>query len=383
MSFWLNFAPRSQLRQRELDSVPPPARAENESALASLRSLRIAFVKQEVMAAMPNLPGRHPIAKFLRSSGGHTGCLSILHELGAELILVREDLSPECQTWREKVSFDPDPEHLERIYREAARKTPFWTPSGPQTRHQAALPPEEVDWTKFDLVVGLDIPVPEKIVRAHPRTIWAYMISETAMPAYRSSRKSPLFGYDLFLNQKCRLHAVRPSNRWHEIDFPWAFQTPECYAPHFSENRLGIFLDPHTAASPEICRLEKDFSLSMKTPRGVSTEDWIRELAATRYLLRITEKRNWGNLLIEAACAGALVLADPSLLENPAPLLRELVIRSPQEACRLIRDLESNPERRHKLVAKQAERVRELAFARPLRQLWAKAEAIRKSRCRP
>ena len=383
MSLFLNFAPRSWLRQRELDPVPPSSPAETTSALESLRSLRIAFVKQEVMAAMPNLPGRHPIDDFLRSAGGHTGCLSLLHELGAGLILVREDLSHECQTWREKVSFDPDPAHLEKSYRQAARETPFWTPAGPRTRHELAVQASDVNWGNFDLVIGLDIPVPEKIVRAHPRTLWAYMITETAMPAYRSSRKSPLFGYDLFLNQKCRLHPVRPSNRWHEIDFPWAFQTPEFYAPHFSGNRSGIFLDPHTAASPGIGALEKDFPLSVKAPRGVSTPEWIRALAASRYLIRITEKRNWGNLLIEAACAGALVLADPSSLENPAPLLRELVIRSPQEAFRLVRELETNPEHREELAAKQTERVRELAFARPLRQLWHKVDAIRKSRCRP
>ncbi|NDB96896.1 MAG: glycosyltransferase family 1 protein [Verrucomicrobia bacterium] len=377
------FAPRSLLRHWELGPLAPVASGVTDHALRGLQSLKIAVVKQEVLAAIPNLPGKHGILDFLKSAGGHTGFLSLFHELGAELVLVREESSPECQTWRQKVSFDPDPAYLERLYRADARETPFWTPSGPQTRHEASLPAGEVDWTKYDLVVGLDIPVPEKIVRAHSRTIWAYMITETAMPAYRLSRKSPLFGYDLFLNQKCRLHAVRPSNRWHEIDFPWAFQTPECYAPHFSKNRLGIFLDPHTAAGSEIRGLEKDFSLSIRAPRGISSQDWVRELASTRYLIRITEKRNWGNLLIEAACAGALVLADPSSLENPAPLLRELVIRSPQEASRLVRELEANPKRREELSAKQTERVRELAFARPLRQLWHKVDVIRKSRCRP
>ncbi|NBT90222.1 MAG: glycosyltransferase family 1 protein [Verrucomicrobia bacterium] len=377
------FAPRFLLRHWELGPLAPVASGPTDHALRGLQSLKIALAKQEVLAAIPNLPGKHGILDFLKSAGGHTGCLSLLHELGAELVVVQEDFAPECQTWREKVGFDPDPAFLEGLYRQQTREVTYWTPDGAKTRHNLAVPASNVDWGKFDLVIGLDIPIPTKIVRAHPRTVWAYMITETAMPAYRSSCKSPLFGYDLFLNQKCRLHPVRPSNRWHEIDFPWAFQTPDCYAPHSSGTRSGIFLDPHTAASPEIGALEKDFLLSVRAPRAVPTPEWVRELAAARYLIRITEKRNWGNLLIEAACAGALVLTDPSSLENPAPLLRELVIRSPQEASRLVRELEANPKRREELAAKQTERVRELAFARPLRQLWHKVDAIRKSRCRP
>ena len=379
----LQFAPRSLLRRLELGPCPTRGPAATEEALHHLRGLRIAFVKQEVAAAMPNLPGKHDILDFLKSAGSHTGCLSLLHELEAELVLVREESAQECQTWREKVRYDPDPVFLENLYRREAREVPVQTPAGPRTRHDLAIPVSEVDWGKFDLVIALDIPVPEKIVRAHPRTVWAYMITETAMPSYRASRQAPLFGYRLFLNQKCRLHPVRPSNRWHEIDFPWAFQTPACYEQITAPSRPGILLDPHTTGTPEIEGLEASWGLPVRAPRGLVAFDWIQNLRASRYLIRLTKKHNWGNLAIEAACAGSLVLADPRFLENPAPLLRELIARSPEQAADLVRKLERDPGTREHLGHTQRARVYELAFARPLRELWQKVKTIRENSRRP
>lgn len=378
MNPFFHLAPRGWLRKRELDPLPESPQEETTRAFGALKSLRIALVKQEVLAAIPNLPGKHGIRDFLKSSGGHTGCLSLLHELGAELILVREDSSPECQTWREKVSFDPNPAHLETTYRKQAREIAYWTPHGSRTLHELSIPVEAVDWDNFDLVVCLDIPVSERIVRAHPRTVWAYMITETAMPSYRASRKSPLFGYDLFLNQKCRLRPVRPSNRWHEIDFPWAFQTPECYAWCPPPAATGIFLDPHTPENPFWRELAGQARLSLRAPRGLSPLDWIQTLRDSRYLVRMAKKRNWGNLLIEAACIGPLMLADPAFLENPAPMLHGLVVRTEKEVAVLIEKLERSPELRGKLQRKQADRARELAFARPLRKLEDKVSHLRK-----
>jgi len=380
ISAFLQFAPRFLLRYMELGSLPPLISTATDHALRSLQSLKIALVKQEVLAAIPNLPGKHGIQDFLKSAGGHTGCLSLLHELGAELVVVREDSSTECQTWREKVSFDPDPTSLEDLYRRQTHEATYWTPDGLKTRHELAVPAEAVEWQKFDLVVSLDIAVPEKIVRAHPSTIWAYMLTETAMPSYRASRRCPLHNYDLFLNQKCRLHAVRPSNRWHEIDFPWAFQTPECYAWCTHPKGAGIFLDPQTRETPSLRELSNQSGLSMRAPRALSTLDWIQTLRDSRYLVRLSNRRNWGNLLVESACIGPLVLADPAFLENPAPLIKRLVARTDIDVVNLIRLIEENPELREQLQNQQTARIRELAFGRPLRELEDKVNIIRKRR---
>lgn len=376
----LRAAPRACLRNLELGALPPTDPRTTHHAVRLFRDMNIALVKQEVLAAIPNLPGRHRVRDFLKSAGGHTGCLSLLHELGAQLILVREDFSPECQTWKEKVSFDPNPGDLVGLYRKQTLEITYDTPAGPRTRHDLAVSARDVDWGKFDLVVCLDIPVPEKIVRAHPRTVWAYMITETAMPSYRASRRTPLFGYDLFLNQKCRLHSVRPSNRWHEIDFPWAFQTPDCYTEFPKLGPEKIFFDPKDSHTSFLSVWGQNHGLPLQPRHNLSPVDWVQALRQSRYLVRLTGQRNWGNLLIEAACLGALVLADPVYLENPAPLLQELVVKNQKDVIDRLELLERDPDRRSQLQKRQHDRVQELAFARPLRKLGEKVAAIRKKR---
>jgi hypothetical protein len=105
---------------------------------------------------------------------------------------------------------------------------------------------------------------------------------------------------------------------------------------------------------------------------------WIQALRDSRYLVRLAKNRNWGNLLIEAACIGSLVLADPVFLENPAPLLKSLVARTEEDIVNLIRRLEEDPQLREQLQKRQTARIRELAFAWPLRKLETKVNIIRK-----
>lgn len=144
-----------------------------------------------------------------------------------------------------------------------------------------------------------------------------------------------------------------------------------------------MLLDPQTQETPFLRTLAKECRLSLQIPKGQPTLSWIETLKQSRYLVRLTRRRNWGNLLIEAACIGPLVLADPASLENPAPLVKDLVIRTEQEAAVLIEKLERNPDIRRKLQQEQTDRVRELAFARPLRELWQKVKTIRENSFRP
>ena len=346
-------------------------------ALAGLTSLRIALVKQEVQVALPNLPGQHPVTDFIRSATSHTGCLSLLHELGAELILVRETSDPECHLWEQKVARDPDPEASRRHYREVARTQTFWTPTGPRTRHEVSRDPEDVDWGRFDLVVSIDVSVPERLVRKYRRTVWTCLLSEPGMPLYREMEEKPAWGMDLFLNQKCRVHRVRPRNRPHVLDFPWAYQSADCHAKPAASKRTAVAMDPHTLPE-DLALLEKGLpAMDVRILRGLPSAHFLRELGASRYLLKIGPRKTWGAILIEAACAGCLVLGDPRSVECPSPLLTETVAVSVPEVLEKIRVWEGDPKQRLAILRRQREKVAELAWARPTRELWDYFQKIR------
>lgn len=379
--FLLPFAPRAVLRAAEVRHEPAEPTAEaTRKALHGLASLRIALVKQEVQVALPNLPGKHPLADFVRSATSHTGCLSLLHELGAELILVRESPEPECRLWEQKVARDPDPAASRRRYREVARTQPFWTPVGLRTRHEAARNPEEIDWGKFDLVVSVDIGVPERLIRKNRHTVWACLLSEPGMPLYRDLEKRPAWGMDLFLNQKCRAHRVRPRNRFHVLDFPWAYQSSGCHVQSAAPERTAVGLDPHTLAE-DLAGLAKGLpGTELQILGGLPPLDFLRRLGAARYLVKIGPRKTWGAILIEAACAGCLVLGDPRSVECPSPLLIETVAVSVPEVLEKIRIFESDPPRRLAILRRQQQKVSELAWARPTRDLWESFRKIRRQK---
>jgi len=381
-TWFLQISPRSWIRSAEVSWIPhPPDCGAVESWLSRARKWNIALVKQEVLASLPNWPGRHPIRDFVASSNGHTGCLSFLHELGAELILVRVPPDPECATWLEKFHGDLDPQAHRRTFEQRAVEQTFWSPAGPRTRRDVARTVDEIDWKSFDLVVSLDISIPSRIVRRYPKVVWAYMITESGMPAYLASRRAPLHGYDLFLNQRCRRFPVRPWKAPHEIELPWAFQTKECYHwnPRADDGSVGM--DNHTWKTFE----ERQVSMPEKNPAvrilGCPI-DFLGQYARSRYFLRMGPRKTWGTSLLEASCAGCLVLGDPRSVVNSGPLISPLVVHDQTELPQRLAWLEDHPEERAELWRRQQAKTWELAFAQPLRQLVAGVESVRKARSR-
>jgi hypothetical protein len=380
-TWFLQISPRSWIRAAEVAWLPEACFREEADLLQQAQNWKIALVKQEVLASLPNLPGRHPIRDFVASSNGHTGCLSFLHELRAELLVVRAASEPECSTWLEKFHGDPDPQAHRRAFEQRAVEETFWSPIGPQTRRGVARHVDEIDWNIFDLVVSLDIAIPTRILRRHPRVVWAYMITESGMPAYRASRREPLHGYDLFLNQSARRFPVRPWAASHEIDLPWAFQTRDCYGWNPRSENGSVGLDSHTWKLVE----EGSLSLPKHNPgipiRGRPLE-FLGQYAQSRYFLRMGPRKTWGTSLLEASCAGCLVLGDPQSVVHPAPLLPALQARNPAELHRRLAWLEDHPNERAELWRRQQAKTRDLAFLRPLRHLVDAVEAIRKARGR-
>ncbi len=376
----LQALPRSWIRSLEVKWEPGGLREENVF-LERARRWRIALVKQEVLPSLPNWPGRHPIRDYVASSNGHTGCLSFLHELRAELCVVRVAPDPECGTWLEKFQGDADPAASRRAFERAAATKPFSSPVGPRTPRDVAKGVEEINWDAFDLVVSLDIAIPTRIVRRHPRVVWAYMVTESGMPSYRASRKKPLHGYDLFLNQRPRRFAVRPWRAPHEVDLPWAFQTRACYDWNPRTETGAVGLDAHTWMLVEANQLALPPENPAVRIHG-SPLEFVGQYAQCRYFLRMGPRKTWGTSLIEASCAGCLVLGDARSVVHSTPLIPPLWVETPAEARDRLAWLEDHPGERAVLWRRQQAKNRELAFARPLRQLVSSVERIRNAKAR-
>ena len=296
---------------------------DSRTALAVLRSeigerqLRVALVKQEIYEGLYNTLDQG-IPSLLRSAFKHSGPLALFRDCRAEFIILRLEDDTECQIWREKV-LDCGQGGFESYL------------SVPQTKLRDAQAPtaqlarsaSAIDWDRFDLVVSIDVSIPTRIVKAHPQVTWAYYISEPCMTTYKVSQERPLFGYDLFFNQ--RMYEPRflywPYSR-RSIDFPYNLQYPGLFDPVVRRSgsadgsRSGIFVEAHSFrafTNQELARLDAFGPVRTVSP---STMDIMESLLESKYFVRLGGRHLHGNQIIEAVACRCLVVGNPSEFAN-------------------------------------------------------------------
>ena len=360
------YLPRNCLNWAEIHGNPGETSSTwVQDALAFWRSRRIALVKQTAYQGLyPESSSGTWIPTVLRS-GYHLGPFSFLADLGADYFVVRQAPEPETYLWREKFATDPDPEaSFQRRISEVRELE-----SSRLLFHSV----DDVPWHEYDLVIGIDVPIPSRIVQKSSRTLWAYYSIEAGGPLQKQSLGSPLAGYRLFLNHGFRRYRSRPSNRSHVLEFPLQFQSSNAW----SSLRQAIPPQPARETilvgagsweeSPPASPLPWDHLSGSLTPA------YLAQMFSARFAVHTTSRPRWGNWAIEAAQAGSLFLGNAASLAHLSLLLPGLDCRSLSHASEKISGLLRNPEHLQSLQACQSDLAEELAFRRPLLDLTAKA----------
>jgi hypothetical protein len=197
--------------------------ADPKEDLAFWSSRRVALVRQ---SAYPSLYSPYSADVWMDrvlSAAKHFGPFSFLAEMKADYRVVRQSREPETFLWKSKYSLDPNPE---ASWRRVTEQTEAWERS-PEGRQAVSV--DDVDWSSYDLVIGIDVPIPERIVQRCPRTLWAYYSVEAGGPLQKNSLLRPAAGYHIFLNHGFRRFRSRPRNRRHVLEFPFTFQSRQAW----------------------------------------------------------------------------------------------------------------------------------------------------------
>ncbi|NDB96207.1 MAG: hypothetical protein EBZ78_08625 [Verrucomicrobia bacterium] len=356
--------PRRCLNWAEMHGNPgetSPARLQD--ALAFWRSRRIALVKQTAYQGLyPESASGAWIPTVLRS-GYHLGPFSFLADLGADYFVVRQAADPETYLWREKFAGDPDPEASFQRRMSEVREL--------ESSRLICHAVDEVPWHEYDLVVGIDVPIPSRIVEKSRRTLWAYYSIEAGGPLQKKSVCSPLAGYRLFLNHGFRRYRSRPRNRSHVLEFPLQFQSSVAWSflrqaiPPQPIGKTILVGAGSWEDSPPVAPLPWDHLSGSLTPA------YLAQMFSARFAVHTTSRPRWGNWAIEAAHAGSLFLGNAASLAHLSLLLPGLDCRSLTDASEKISVLLKNPVHLQALQACQADLAEELAFRRPLLDLTA------------
>ncbi|MBS0205673.1 MAG: hypothetical protein JSS49_22455 [Planctomycetes bacterium] len=323
-----------------------------------------------------------------------TGPVALLTNCGAEFLILKTLDEPECSLWKERAN-DLHWGSLEFFssYRDRI-------PGRDYGQSRFAVDPGDVDWSKFDIVISIDIAVPSRITRQFPRTIWAYYIREVKAPSYARSNDYVLPGQDLHLGHGFRLHPpVQPA---HVVEFPYHLQYVgwfhELFGGTLDPVRNGLFIDFHTAVMLKPADLEmlEEFG-SISSPvneansaarekllphRRTIDSDLRERLICSRYFLATTgQRRSFGTAVVEAIAAGCLAIGSPEHVTCGTDIFSNATTAtSATEARQRMKRLNSNPTLYIQELTRQRRLVDWLCYTRPLTELLQKAATVQRTR---
>ncbi|MGI4788520.1 MAG: hypothetical protein ACRYFS_06675 [Janthinobacterium lividum] len=345
---------------------------------------RIAMVKQVVYQDLYCCPPHSSVQETIFSSLQRTGPVALFTKLNADFFIVDVEPDPECNIWKEKCSDCNQniPAHYEALitkpYRNGER-------GHKHAQGEFSVRAEEIDWGAYDIVIGFDVPVPARITRLFPQVVWCYCLSEPCMGSYSRSRKAPVLGYDLFLNQRYRCLPPGTHLAPHEIEFPYFLQYYGCFRDLYGSDFVppvpeGMMLESHSAAeltSEQMQQLEEIGTI--RSAKG-SVESVIMSLMSSKYFVRLGGRKLWGNAMVEAVAAGCLAIGNPNEYKNKCLFTVDTEADNFSQVLNKIKLFDSDPALYEKEVEEQRKRLNYLCYDRPLSDLNRAANWVRENR---
>ena len=339
-----------------------------EEVKVDLKEIRVALVKQDVYTNLYCAPTFSSFSDTIGSSLRHTGPAAFLKIFNCDYHIVKVEADLECNIWKEKIT-DCGQGDQDYYFRQRLREA-VYPPNMDWQQGALAKSVNDISWSDYDIIISVDLAVPERIVRRHTQALWCYYVSEPCMRSYKKSRETPLAGYDIFLNQRFSPRHFS-LNKLHELDFPFAFQYSGIF-DDFRENitePVGIFIEAHSASilSDADHKLLEQFGPISTT--STATASILRALLNSRYFVRLGGRRLWGNSMVEAVACGTLALGNPGEYKNRSLYCSGSRIRTFDDCMRLIDFYETHSNRRHSVLADQTQRLNHFCFYKPLASL--------------
>lgn len=359
------FLPRPLLDWAEIYAIPElisePVHQQN---LSFWKSRRVALVRQTAYRGA-YLPGaKRNWTNVVLTANAHLGPFSFLAELNADYFVTRQTPEPETCLWKEKFAGDPNPEIT-------FRRIEAWQE---EQETMGVVNCDQIRWDDYDLVIGLDIPIPTRIATKSKRTMWAYYSVEAGGSLHKRSLMDTVQGYHLYLNHCFRRYRARPCNKTHVLEFPFTFQSAASWERLAKETAGGDAYRQGAVVDRASWQSHNGEKPAFMTPLSGDAAGYIRLMSSSQFSIRADPKTRWGNWALEAIQAGCLFLGRADSLAMPGVLLPELIVADLPTANKKIEALLKDPLHMQSLVQTQATLAEHLAFRRPLMDLTVRAK---------
>jgi len=363
---------------------------------------RVALVKQDCNEDLYCCPPGEPHWTTISSTLLRSGPVDLFTLFDACFLIVKTEPDDECSIWKEK--WDPlrwAPLCWFEAYRDRV-------PGRDHGQSRFAQASAEIAWSAFDLVVSVDVCVPERITRQHPGVVWSYYVREVKAPSWQRSLDHPLPGQDIFLSQA--FDPTPPHRALHVVNFPYHFHHVGVFhelalGQPFSADaqREGVFVDYHSAqtATDEMLsalnafgpvyahRLEDqrlDAVTGERIPDRTMVGPALEALLRSKYHVKWGGRPCLGTAKVEAIAAGCVCLTNPAL--DGTPFLHSDASRNSDFPSLLekLRAMEKDVELYRREVKRQRRLVDYLCHYRPANDLldaWRRVQSTRPGGAKP
>ncbi len=338
--------------------------------------MKIAVVKQEVYDDYWVGPMDMPKDEIIFSSMMRVGQASLFLDYNADPIIVKEDFSPECQTWVQKTRYEP-PENFRMLKTKSCNKRPGQSHKCPVNSTPPgtyAMGYDDLNWGVYDIVICHDIPIPADVTKLYPKTLWCYMIQEPFMAAF----SGPIMrGYDVRLNQSLGTTVQRDFG---DVNFPAPFIGSFCLYElmrrtlNRPSEKSGVYPEINMCTGrpishiPHQGRLEKFGKIRTHAP---IIKDNLTNLYDAKYFVKIGGRYIRGNAIVEAISCNTLVLMDSKDVIYNSLLPKETKVKNIDELCKKIEFLEKHPDEYDRLLMMQKDLVQEAVVNIPMQSLFS------------
>ena len=300
---------------------------------------KIAFIKEACYQDLWIGDNKDTSSDLIRSTLLRTGPIGLLEIFGSDFFIVKSNNSNAgqkikfCQISKDLISKE-DYKLIENTkIRINSSRLPLRCPN------DFSLEPEEINWSKYDIVISLNFAVPISIRRKYPTILWTCMTGEGRFPIQSSC-------WDYFISHD---YPNTPFANLKTINMPYTFIPPRYIFDTFktSQNKKGIYIEINSKISQaENQALFQKFDLLNLNVEFHSEEidKNLRKLSSSKYFIKLSGRPVRGNSFLEAMSARSLCLLHYNDCYGKIPFHQYCYFKDEKSLVEKLKFLEKNSE---------------------------------------
>ena len=337
--------------------------------------MKYCLIKQDVYQDLYITSNDVNNVEKLFTSMMRVGPFGLIQDLSADFYIIKEENTEECQIYNHFLrGFGGNYKLLKTQPLNNIPGNEFFEPGTTKPNGQLSVNVEDIDWSKYDIVISINFSVPSNILKLHKNTLWCYLIGENNL----NLLDNPKYGYDIALNQDVVDNEC--SNDSNVVLFPYTFLNDNTLYnllnKYFKKDKQGgLFVEINSCRGrpitsyphifDKICNLHNMEVLTHKQ----NIKDNLINLYNSKYFVKYGGRNIRGNSIIEAISSGSLVLMNPRSSGYGFLIGDECHVSTEEDIIKKIEHFEKEPEKYKEALNIQKRLLKKYCFDAPINHL--------------